>query len=133
MSELCAKSKLLTAYLEALIKQKYGVKGNPNQHVEMNNDFSDVHVEIISPADPEQRGAQLSLSFSVPIEHMYTELEKRGVVVGGVRVNCKKELLLKKRKGNERKKKYRKKFAERNEKTQIELNKHYKKKQNKIK
>ena len=40
-----------------------------------------VSVRIITPKDPEQRGAQLSLSFSVPIEQVHQELTKRGVAV----------------------------------------------------
>jgi len=38
-------------------------------------------VEIITPSDPEQRGAQLSLVFSVPLTAVQEELQKRGVVV----------------------------------------------------
>jgi kynureninase len=38
-------------------------------------------VEIITPADPEQRGSQLSLIFSVPLTAVQEELQKRGVVV----------------------------------------------------
>ena len=38
-------------------------------------------VKIMTPADPEERGAQLSIKFSVPIDRVFTELTKRGVVV----------------------------------------------------
>ncbi len=38
-------------------------------------------VEIITPSDPEQRGSQLSLIFSVPLTEVQEELQKRGVVV----------------------------------------------------
>ena len=38
-------------------------------------------VEIITPSNPAQRGAQLSLTFSVPLAAVQEELQKRGVVV----------------------------------------------------
>ena len=38
-------------------------------------------VKIITPADPEERGAQLSVMFSVPVDKVFTELTKRGVAV----------------------------------------------------
>ncbi|CAG2179773.1 unnamed protein product [Oppiella nova] len=37
-------------------------------------------VEIITPSDPEQRGCQLSLIFSVPLTPVQEEMQKRGVV-----------------------------------------------------
>ncbi|XP_042260869.1 kynureninase-like isoform X3 [Thunnus maccoyii] len=37
------------------------------------------HVHIITPSDPQRRGCQLSLSFSVPIRKVFQELEKKGV------------------------------------------------------
>ncbi|KAM9820354.1 kynureninase [Neosynchiropus ocellatus] len=71
MSKLRKKSRLLTGYLEFLIRHYYGEsaarEGRP-------------HVQILTPSDPEQRGCQLSLSFSLPIKKVFTELEKRGVV-----------------------------------------------------
>ncbi|XP_013884026.1 kynureninase [Austrofundulus limnaeus] len=68
MQALCSKSVLLTGYLEYLIKYFY------------TKDLSKPHVHIITPSDPQQRGCQLSLSFSVPIRRVFQELEKRGVV-----------------------------------------------------
>ena len=41
----------------------------------------DLYVNIITPEDPEQRGAQLSVTFSVNVNKVHQELEKRGVVV----------------------------------------------------
>uniref|UniRef100_A0A8C7FGE4 Kynureninase n=1 Tax=Oncorhynchus kisutch TaxID=8019 RepID=A0A8C7FGE4_ONCKI len=38
------------------------------------------HVHIITPSHPEERGCQLSLSFSVPIAAVFQELEKRVLV-----------------------------------------------------
>nr|XP_022322926.1 kynureninase-like isoform X2 [Crassostrea virginica]XP_022322997.1 kynureninase-like isoform X2 [Crassostrea virginica] len=85
MKELRAKSLLLTAYLEVLIQRKYGGRGkvtNGRENGTQNGgeDWKQVHVDIITPSDPAQRGAQLSLSFSVPIQHVFEELTKRGVV-----------------------------------------------------
>ncbi|XP_037552614.1 kynureninase [Nematolebias whitei] len=68
MQALRSKSVLLTGYLEYLIKHYYA------------EDPSKPHVHVITPSDPQQRGCQLSLSFSVPIRRVYEELQKRGVV-----------------------------------------------------
>ncbi|XP_040888265.1 kynureninase [Toxotes jaculatrix] len=70
MQELRTKSLLLTGYLEYLI-QRYYTKDPTQPHKP--------HVRIITPSDPQQRGCQLSLSFSVPIRKVFQELEKRGV------------------------------------------------------
>ncbi|OWK00194.1 KYNU [Cervus elaphus hippelaphus] len=37
-------------------------------------------VNIITPSCIEERGCQLTLTFSIPIKHIFQELEKRGVV-----------------------------------------------------
>ena len=104
MSDLVKKTRLLTGYMEARILRKYGygtaninqsnnISTNVNQSTNIstnenqsnsngNIDQSDgVHVEILTPSDPDQRGAQLSLSFSINITQVFYELEKRGVVV----------------------------------------------------
>lgn len=104
MKEIRAKSLLLTSYLEALILNKYGQRNEQQENGEIKEkvkengqngeikekvkengqngeDWKHVHVDILSPSDPTQRGAQLSLSFSVPILHVFEELTKRGVVV----------------------------------------------------
>ncbi|XP_031414692.1 kynureninase isoform X2 [Clupea harengus] len=70
MKALRKKSVLLTGYLEYLIKHYY-TKDETN--------LRKPYVDIITPSNPEERGCQLSLSFSVPISAIYEELEKRGV------------------------------------------------------
>ncbi|XP_003966728.2 kynureninase isoform X2 [Takifugu rubripes] len=71
MKELRRKSMLLTGYLEYLIRHYYSEDAaQPNKP----------HVHIITPSDPEQRGCQLSLCFSINIQRVFQELEKRGVV-----------------------------------------------------
>lgn len=69
MRTLRRKSVLLTGYLEFLLRHFY------------QKDANKPHMRIVTPSDPEQRGCQLSLSFSVPIGKVFQELEKRGVVV----------------------------------------------------
>ncbi|XP_031153664.1 kynureninase isoform X2 [Sander lucioperca] len=70
MQALRRKSLLLTGYLEYLIQHYYS-KDAAQPHK--------AHVHIVTPSDPQQRGCQLSLSFSVPILKIFRELEKRGV------------------------------------------------------
>ncbi|KAG7463844.1 hypothetical protein MATL_G00180980 [Megalops atlanticus] len=70
MRALRQKSILLTGYLEYLITHYYTKdEANPKKPF----------VRIISPSNPQERGCQLSLSFSVPIRAVFRELEKRGV------------------------------------------------------
>lgn len=79
MPEIKAKSKLLTAYLEMRIQNKY--PKDPKHIADgTSTDWKHVHVDILTPADINRRGAQLSLSFSINITHVFEELEKRGVV-----------------------------------------------------
>ncbi|XP_040827457.1 kynureninase [Ochotona curzoniae] len=71
MKALRKKSILLTGYLEYLIEQHSrtrtaGAKG-PIVH-------------IITPARIQERGCQLTLTFSIPRTNVFQELEKRGVV-----------------------------------------------------
>jgi kynureninase len=70
MEELRDKSVLLTAYLEYLLLHYYPANNNGTPSV-----------RIITPTHPRQRGAQLSVMFSVPVEKVYAELKKRGCVV----------------------------------------------------
>ncbi|OXB68687.1 hypothetical protein ASZ78_005878, partial [Callipepla squamata] len=73
MKALRRKSILLTGYLEYLIKHHYSEdKTNPEKPF----------VKIITPPRIEERGCQLTLTFSLPIKSVFEELEKRGVAVG---------------------------------------------------
>ncbi|XP_051568133.1 kynureninase-like isoform X3 [Myxocyprinus asiaticus] len=70
MKDLRRKSVLLTGYLEFLIKHYYSKdESQPDKPF----------IDIITPSDPEQRGCQLSLSFSLPIRAVFKELERRGI------------------------------------------------------
>uniref|UniRef100_G1P0Z3 Kynureninase n=2 Tax=Myotis lucifugus TaxID=59463 RepID=G1P0Z3_MYOLU len=71
MKALRRKSVLLTGYLEYLIKHYYG-----KEKAEAKTPV----VNVITPSRIEERGCQLTLTFSVPIKSIYQELEKRGVV-----------------------------------------------------
>lgn len=72
MKALRRKSVLLTGYLEYLIKHYYSEdKTNPGKPF----------VKIVTPSRTEERGCQLTLSFSLPIKTVFKELEKRGVAV----------------------------------------------------
>ena len=65
MPKLRSKSKKLTAYLELLLRDKLGPS------------FS-----MLTPSDPDQRGAQLSLVFSGGnVDTIFASLRKRGVFV----------------------------------------------------
>ncbi len=68
MNNLRKRSKVLTAYLEALLIKAF------------END-SEVSFSNITPIDPEQRGSQLSLRFTSNVNQVHSELEKRGVIV----------------------------------------------------
>ncbi|XP_057601715.1 kynureninase [Hippopotamus amphibius kiboko] len=71
MKALRRKSILLTGYLEYMIKHYLGQdKGETKKTV----------VNIITPSRIEDRGCQLTLTFSIPIKYVFQELEKRGVV-----------------------------------------------------
>lgn len=62
MTQLRAKSKLLTGYLEHLVQ----------------TNFPDV--KILTPSDPDQRGCQLSLLFNIDVTNVNKELANRGVI-----------------------------------------------------
>ena len=77
MSELRAKSKLLTGYLEHLLTTEFGNEDNQQQkHL--------IQVDIVTPQDPQQRGCQLSVKFSIEVDKVFNELSKEGVVVSYV-------------------------------------------------
>lgn len=88
MKKLRAKSDLLTAYLELLLLHHFGVpqddEETPTKQQKMENGFTgdkkNVHMSIITPVNPAERGCQLSVKFSVPIKFVHKELQKRGVV-----------------------------------------------------
>eukprot|EP00173_Palmaria_palmata_P001304 Plantae.Rhodophyta-Palmaria_palmata.ctg17116.p1 GENE.Plantae.Rhodophyta-Palmaria_palmata.ctg17116~~Plantae.Rhodophyta-Palmaria_palmata.ctg17116.p1 ORF type:complete len:253 (-),score=34.37 Plantae.Rhodophyta-Palmaria_palmata.ctg17116:57-782(-) len=64
MSKLRAKSLRLTGYLEHLIR----------------SEFAEGMVEIITPSDPKQRGCQLTLTFSVPVDAFTETMLKAGCI-----------------------------------------------------
>ncbi|KAK7091303.1 hypothetical protein V1264_009004 [Littorina saxatilis] len=75
MKELVGKSRLLTGYLELLINRCYHKPAGA-----VDGDGDHVYVDIITPSDPKQRGAQLSLSFNINVHQVINELSRRGVV-----------------------------------------------------
>lgn len=72
MKALRRKSILLTGYLEYMIKHYYGKDKEGTKKPVVN---------IITPSCIEDRGCQLTLTFSCPIDYIFQELGKRGVVV----------------------------------------------------
>ncbi|KAK4317027.1 hypothetical protein Pmani_011839 [Petrolisthes manimaculis] len=68
MDRLVAKQFLLTGYLELLIKAYFG-----------SDQVKSPSAKIITPEDTNQRGCQLSLMFSYPLQKVHSELSKRGV------------------------------------------------------
>ena len=71
MAALRAKSVSLTGYLEHLLCQSQDEEDSESRRF-----------EIITPSDPEQRGAQLSLKFDPDVLGMVVaELDKAGIVV----------------------------------------------------
>lgn len=72
MKRIVQKQKLITGYLEYLIKFYYDANESSNENQT---------VKIITPCDARRRGSQLSLMFSLSLENVQLQLEKRGVVV----------------------------------------------------
>ena len=71
MTALRRKSILLTGYLEYMLK---------HYHSKDNTENKGPIVNIITPSRAEERGCQLTLTFSIPKKSVFKELEKRGVV-----------------------------------------------------
>ena len=69
MNGLLKKQYLLTGYLEYLMDL-------------LNEQSSDKKlIDIITTRDPQQRGCQLSVTFSIPLEEIHQQIEKMGVLV----------------------------------------------------
>ncbi|CAI5454969.1 unnamed protein product [Caenorhabditis angaria] len=73
LDDLRSRSCYLTGYLEYLVNTFFGVGSDKLA--------TKITISIITPSDFHQRGCQLSLKFSVPIDLIYKELVKRGVAV----------------------------------------------------
>ena len=71
MTNLVVKQYLITGYLEFLLEKHLAMDENQNPLI-----------EIITPRNPNQRGSQLSIIFSVSLEKVQKELDERGIVVG---------------------------------------------------
>ncbi|XP_059116416.1 kynureninase [Peromyscus eremicus] len=71
MTALRRKSILLTGYLEYMLKQYHSKENTENKGPVVN---------IITPSRAEDRGCQLTLTFSISRKGVFEELEKRGVV-----------------------------------------------------
>ena len=82
----------LAAYLELLLLHYYGYSAEdeetPTKRQKLENESpkhkTKVHLSIVTPVNPSERGCQLSVKFSVPIKSVHKGLEKRGVVVSYV-------------------------------------------------
>jgi len=73
MKQLRKKSQLLTAYLEFLLDHYFAEDSAFRT--------GKVFYKLVTPRNPEHRGSQLSLKFSVDLHRVYQELKLRGVVV----------------------------------------------------
>lgn len=67
MESIVQKQFLLTGYLEYLLKANFGSKATLN-------------AEIITPTDHKQRGSQLSVKFSRPVQKIHEQITRLGVV-----------------------------------------------------
>jgi kynureninase len=92
MPALRAKSKMLTGYLEMLLTRRLTEQQHLNENSQNGQDSQNgghssannaplYSVTLLTPSDPDQRGAQLSVRFSKHVLKVFEELEKRGVVV----------------------------------------------------
>jgi kynureninase len=103
MEEISRKQFLLTGYLEVLLKMNFSkhsashYQQNDN-HCSNNSSDSDSEnsnvlndlpsIQILTPSDPNQRGSQLSISFSIPLCAVQEELKKNGIVVRTPGICC---------------------------------------------
>lgn len=71
IDRLLAKQYLLTGYLEYLLDHF-------NSEELKSNDTK--LMDIITLRDPQQRGCQLSVTFSIPLEHIHQRIEKMGIL-----------------------------------------------------
>jgi hypothetical protein len=89
MGRVRAKSLAMTGYLEALLvgrREAEGVSSSSSSSAPSAESgptplLPPGEVTILTPADPRARGAQLSLSFSLPVRRIFNKLGARGVVV----------------------------------------------------
>ena len=72
MEKIVEKQKLITGYLEYLLCNKFSLTSESERKQS---------VQILTPKEANRRGSQLSLVFSLPLDNVQKELEKRGVVV----------------------------------------------------
>jgi len=81
VAELRNKSKLLTAYLEHLLLHYYAEPEVGSSSAADERSRTKASVKIITPTDPDERGCQLSVRFSLPIAQVFKELTQSGVVL----------------------------------------------------
>jgi len=66
MERVLAKQRLLTGHLEALLRHHFSAGRR--------------RARILTPADPAQRGSQLSVEFALPLAQVHRAVTRRGVV-----------------------------------------------------
>ena len=84
-----AVNDFLAVYLELLLLHYYGRSEDEEEELlekrqKLENGIPPnrkIHLSIVTPINPSERGCQLSVKFSVPIKPVHEQLEKRGVVV----------------------------------------------------
>lgn len=82
MERILEKQFLLTGYLEHLLMKNFApVAVNGTNDAVNGTENRPTTVKIITPADPKERGSQLSLVFSNNVVEAYKELERNGIVV----------------------------------------------------
>lgn len=77
MAELRSKSILLTGYLEWMVRKYFSQSSVTN---------GQSYIDIFTPSNPDERGCQLSLCFSIPINAIFKRLTQCGVVVSSCMV-----------------------------------------------